>query len=203
MGCGTVGIGPWGSTGCMGCAAPGASGAAETVAMCFLEPAASTPACPTRSSSSSSSSSSLRRLRSSSSLRSPSPASPRVIQAGRLLRRPPSARAPALSEGSGSLGAEDTRLSARSSTRRSSTSSVDSPARAMRARAAISRSSDSFCSFSLTESFCWIRDRTSSSSLALRSAMYSASLREAKLLLMVCSWRPRPSAARRLSRGMV
>lgn len=38
---------------------------------------------------------------------------------------------------------------------------------------------------------------------ALDSATYSASVNLAKLSLMAVSWRPRPSAARRLSRGMV
>mmetsp|Transcript_15595 Transcript_15595/g.26849 ORF Transcript_15595/g.26849 Transcript_15595/m.26849 type:complete len:296 (-) Transcript_15595:853-1740(-) len=77
------------------------------------------------------------------------------------------------------------------------------PARCMRAFWASILSSSSFFSFSFSIFFLMICARFSISSRAVRSAMYSASVSLAKLSLMCTSWRPRPSAARRLSRGIV
>ena len=76
-------------------------------------------------------------------------------------------------------------------------------ARSSRARIASSRSSSSLRSLSLAASFFWMCARFSTSSRALRSAMYSDSDSLAKLSEICTSCSPRPSAASRLSSGMV
>mmetsp|Transcript_8280 Transcript_8280/g.23822 ORF Transcript_8280/g.23822 Transcript_8280/m.23822 type:complete len:255 (+) Transcript_8280:775-1539(+) len=73
----------------------------------------------------------------------------------------------------------------------------------MRAWLANSRSSSSRFSFSWIASFFWTCERSLTSCRAWRSATYRLSDSVAKFGLMVCSRRPRPSAARRLSSGMV
>ena len=73
----------------------------------------------------------------------------------------------------------------------------------MRAFMARSLSSASFLLFSLCSiSFC-MADRSVMASRALDSAVKRASLSDANLSLMTVVCSPRPSAARRLSRGMV
>uniref|UniRef100_A0A2M4B310 Putative secreted protein n=1 Tax=Anopheles triannulatus TaxID=58253 RepID=A0A2M4B310_9DIPT len=77
------------------------------------------------------------------------------------------------------------------------------PARSSRARCAIARSMSSFFSFSFWASFFSSCARASTASRAFRSAMYSASAILANFSLMCTCCNPRPSAASRLSSGMV
>ena len=60
-----------------------------------------------------------------------------------------------------------------------------------------------FCILSFSASFCCMAARCLTSSLACLSAVNKASANWANLSLIVTSCRPRPSAARRLSRGTV
>ena len=77
------------------------------------------------------------------------------------------------------------------------------PILSMRALSASSRSSRSLRSFSLASSSRCILERASTALRAFCSAMYSDSVNLANWSLMATSCRPRPSAARRLSSGMV
>mmetsp|Transcript_13728 Transcript_13728/g.58692 ORF Transcript_13728/g.58692 Transcript_13728/m.58692 type:complete len:207 (-) Transcript_13728:769-1389(-) len=95
------------------------------------------------------------------------------------------------------------RAAASPRSRRGRDSTSGPPTRSTRALCASSRSSSSLAAFSLLRISCWMRARVSTASRAFCSARYRASERRAKLSLICTSCSPRPSAASRLSSGIV